>query len=117
MAHNAGGSLRSGIDAEKLAKVWEYPTSPLFSDAERVALDFAVASASQPNAVTDELFERMKQHWSEGEIVEIASLVAFFGFMNRFNDTMATPLEDEPLEVAEKHISQHGWTPGKHRTA
>ena len=114
MAHNAGGSLRSGIDEQKLAQVWEYKTSPLFTEAERVALDFVVAAASQPNDVTDELFDRMKQHWSEGEIVEITALVAFFGFMNRFNDTMATPLEDEPAEMAQKHIAQHGWTIGKH---
>ena len=95
MAHNAGGSLRSGIKDEKLAAVWEFRTSPLFDDRERVALEFAIAAASQPNDVTDELFARMKQHWSEGEIVEITALIAYFGFMNRFNDTMATPLEDE----------------------
>jgi alkylhydroperoxidase family enzyme len=115
MAHNAGGSLRSGIKNEKLAAVWEYRTSPLFTEAERVALEFAIAAASQPNGVTDELFARMKQHWSEGEIVEITALVAYFGFMNRFNDTMATPLEDEPAKVAEKHIAAHGWSIGKHQ--
>ncbi len=114
MAHNAGGSLRSGVDAEKLAKVWEFRTSPLFEDRERVAFEFVIAAASQPNDVTDELFDRMKAQWSEGEIVEITALVAFFGFMNRFNDTMATPLEDEPAEVAQKHIGAHGWTIGKH---
>jgi alkylhydroperoxidase family enzyme len=114
MAHNAGGSLRSGIKDEKLAAVWEFRTSPLFDEHERVALEFAIAAASQPNDVTDELFDRMKRHWSEGEIVEITALIAYFGFMNRFNDTMATPLEDEPIEVAEKHIAQHGWKLGKH---
>lgn len=115
MAHNAGGSLRSGIKDEKLAAVWEYKTSPLFTDAERVAIEFSIAAAAQPNDVSDELFERMKKHWSEGQIVEIVSLIAYFGFMNRYNDTMATPLEDEPAEVAEKHIAAHGWNIGKHR--
>jgi alkylhydroperoxidase family enzyme len=115
MAHNAGGSLRSGIKEEKLAAVWEYRTSPLFTEAERVALDFAIAAASQPNDVTDDLFDRMKKYWTEGGIVEITGLIAYFGFMNRFNDTMATPLEEEPIEVAEKHIAQHGWKLGKHR--
>ena len=114
MAHNAGGSLRSGIEDEKLAAVWEFRTSPLFNDKERVALEFGIAAASQPNDVTDELFERMKRHWSEGEIVEITALISYFGFMNRFNDTMATPLEEEPIHVAEKHIAKHGWKLGKH---
>ncbi len=114
MAHNAGGSLQQGIDEKKLAEVWTYQTSPLFSDAERAAFDLAIAAASQPNDVTDDLFDRVKLHWSEGQIIEIVALVSYFGFMNRFNDTMATPLEEEPIEVAEKHIAQHGWKLGKH---
>lgn len=94
--------------------MWEFRTSPLFDERERVALEFAIAAAAQPNDVTDELFARMKRHWSEGEIVEITAVIAYFGFMNRFNDTMATPLEDEPIAVAEKHITRHGWKLGKH---
>ncbi len=115
MAHNAGGSLQQGIPAEKLEKVWEFRSSPLFSAAERVALEFSIAAASQPNDVTDELFEQMKKHWNEGQIVEITALISYFGFMNRWNDTMATPLEEHPIEKAEKHIAQHGWSIGKHK--
>ena len=114
MAHTAGASLRLGIDDAKLAAVWEYRTSALYSERERIALDFAIAAATQPNEVTDELFTQMKRYWSEGEIVEIAAVVALFGFMNRWNDTMATPLEEEPIEVGEKHLAARGWTPGKH---
>lgn len=114
MAHNAGGSLRAGIKDEKLAAVWEFRASPLFDERERVAIEFAIAAAAQPNDVTDELFGRMKRHWSEGEIVEITALIAYFGFMNRYNDSMATPLEEEPIHVAEKHIATHGWKIGKH---
>lgn len=114
MAHNAGGSLQHGVGDEKLAAIWDYQTSPLFSAAERVALELAVAAAAQPNDVTDELFERVKQHWSENQIVEIVSVISFFGFMNRYNDTLATPLEDEPIAVAEQHIARQGWVLGKH---
>jgi alkylhydroperoxidase family enzyme len=115
MAHTAGASLRLGIDAQKLEAVWEFRSSDLFSEAERVALEFAIAAASQPNDVSDEMFEQMKQHWSEGQIVEIAGVVALFGFMNRWNDTMATPLEEEPIEVGEKHLAARGWEVGKHK--
>ena len=115
MAHTAGGSLRFGVDEKKLTAVWEYRTSPLYTEAERVALDFAIAAASQPNDVSDELFERMKRHWTEGQIVEIAATVALFGFLNRWNDTMATPLEEEPIEVGEKYLASHGWNVGRHR--
>lgn len=115
MAHTAGASLRLGIDEKKLEAVWEFRTSALFVEKERVALEFAIAAASQPNDVTDELFDKMKQHWTEGQIVEIAGTVAMFGFMNRWNDTMATPLEEEPVEIGEKHLAKSGWSVGKHR--
>lgn len=114
MAHTAGASLRLGVDEKKLEAVWEYRSSPLYTEAERVALDFAIAAASQPNDVTDELFARMLQHWSEGQIVEILGVVSMFGFMNRWNDSMATPLEEEPVEVGEKHLAKLGWSAGKH---
>jgi len=80
-----------------------------------VAIDFAIAAASQPNDVTHELFENMKKHWNEGQIVEITGLIAYYGFMNRYNDTMATPLEQEPIHEAEAHIAKHGWKLGKHK--
>jgi alkylhydroperoxidase family enzyme len=115
MAHTAGAALRLGIDEKKLEAVWGFRTSPLFDEKERVALEFAIAAAAQPNDVTDELFEKMKRHWNENQIVEIAGVVAMFGFMNRWNDTMATPLEEEPVEVGEKHLAKSGWSVGKHQ--
>lgn len=114
MAHTAGGALRLGVSDEKMAAVWEYATSPLYSEAERVALDFAIAAASVPNDVSDELFARMRQHWSDDDIVEITAVISLFGFMNRWNDTMATPLEGEPTEIGERFLAGRGWTPGKH---
>jgi len=115
MAHTAGGALHFGVADEKLAAVWDYAVSPLFSAAERAALDFAVAAASVPNAVTDDTFAELRRHWSEDEIIEIVGVIALFGFLNRWNDTLATPLEDEPIAVGEKYLAAHGWNPGKHR--
>ena len=114
MAHSAGASLRLGIPEDKFHAVWEYRTSPLFTEAERVAIEFTVAASAQPNEVTDELFGRMKRQWTEGQIIEITGVIALFGFLNRWNDTMATPLEEEPIHVAEKHLAKHGWKLGKH---
>ena len=114
MAHTAGGALHFGVDDKKLAAVWDYQTSPLFSAAERVALDFAVAGASVPNAVTDEMFASLRKYWDEEQIVEIVGVIATFGFLNRWNDTLGTPLEDEPIAIGEKFLASHGWSPGKH---
>jgi uncharacterized peroxidase-related enzyme len=111
MAHTAG----FGIEDRKLAAVWDYETSPLFSATERAALDLAVAGASVPNAVADEMFANLRKHWDEEQIVEIIGAIATFGFLNRWNDTLATPLEDEPIAVGEKFLASHGWSPGKHK--
>ena len=115
MAHTAGGALLFGIDPKKVEAIWDFRTSPLYSEAEKAALDFAIAAASQPNGVTDEMFVEMRKHWGETQIVEIAAVAAVFGFLNRWNDTMATPLEEEPLHVGAKFLAGHGWKAGKHR--
>jgi len=114
MAHTIHGAGHNGIDAAKLAAVWDYPTSPLFSEAERAALDFAVAAAAVPNAVDDTIFAKLKEHWSEEQIVEILATVAMYGFLNRWNDSLATELEEAPLETDEKLLRQRGWSVGKH---
>ena len=112
-AHTLLGAKNFGIAPEKLAAVWTYASSPLFTEAERVALDFALAAAAQPNAVTDELFERLRMRWSEVQIVEILGVVAMFGFLNRWNDSMATKLEAVPDAVAREAMGA-AWSAGKH---
>ena len=114
MAHTAGGALRLGVDEKKLDALWDYETSPLFTPAERIALDFALAAGAAPNEVTDEMFAAMRRHWSEDQMVEIVGVISMFGFMNRWNDSMATPLEPEPTEVGERFLAKRGWSDAKH---
>ena len=113
-AHTLLGAHNFGISEAKLADVWTYAGSPHYSTRERVALDFALAAASQPNAVTDALFAQLQQHWSDTEITEILGVVAMFGFLNRWNDSMATPLEARPAAVAAAALGGQGWSAGKH---
>ena len=101
MAHTAGGALHFGVEDQKLAAIWEYQTSRLYNAAERITLDFAIAAASVPNAVTDAMFAELRKYWTEEQIVEIVGVISLFGFLNRWNDTLATPLEDEPIEVGQ----------------
>jgi uncharacterized peroxidase-related enzyme len=114
MAHTAEGAHKLGVDDPKLDAVWDYQTSPLYSPAERAALDVAVAAGSVPNGVTDEMFKELQKHWTEEQIVEIVGVISIFGFLNRWNDTFATPLEDEPLHFGETHLASQGWSAGKH---
>ncbi len=113
-AHTSYVSGRVGIAQERVEKLWEYQTSDLFTEAERAALDFALAAASVPNAVTEEIFARLRDHWDETQIVEILGVVAFFGFLNRWNDAMATTLEDPANHFADDLFGEKGWNVGKH---
>ncbi len=113
-AHTLLGAQNFGVSEAKMTDIWTYATSPHYSERERLALDFALAAASQPNAVTDAQFAQLQQHWPEGEIVEILAVVAMFAFLNRWNDTMATPLEAPAIAVAQKVVGGQGWQPGKH---
>ena len=115
MAHTASGALHFGVSAEKLAAVADAAASPLFSPAEKAALRVGAAAGAVPNAVTDAMFADLRQHWSETEIVEIVAVIAATGFVNRWNATMATPLEDEPMEIGVNYLAKNGWSPGSHR--
>ena len=81
---------------------------------QEYVLEYAAAAASVPNGVTDELFDRMKLHWSEDQIVEITGIISVFGFLNRFNDSMATPLEPQAIGDATRVLGKGRWSPGKH---
>ena len=114
VAHTGATGGIVGMDEKKIAAVWEFETSPLFDEAERAALRFAQAAAAVPNMVTDADFEDLRKHYTDFQIVEIVGVIATFGFLNRWNDTMATTLEEEPIEYAERVLASNGWTAGKH---
>lgn len=113
-AHSMVAAGLRGVPEAKLAGLLEYPTSPLFDEAERAALDFALAAGAVPNAVTAEHFARLRRHWSEDQIVEMLAAVCLSGFLNRWNDTMATELEETPRAVGERYLASVGWDGGKH---
>ncbi|MDX1381857.1 MAG: carboxymuconolactone decarboxylase family protein, partial [Xanthomonadales bacterium] len=113
-AHSLIAAGIHGVSEEKIAAIWEYAGSPLYTEAERAALDFALAAGSVPNAVDASVMARMREHWSEEQIVQILGAVCLYGFLNRWNDSMATDLEDAPRTLGERMLAQGGWTGGKH---
>ena len=114
-AHMANLSKIYNASEDKIGKVWEFETSDLFSDAERSALRVAYSGAMAPSQTTREQFDELYQHFDEGQVVEIVAAISLFGFLNRWNDTMATELEELPAQVAGDTIGRgFGWEPGKH---
>ncbi|MEM7326957.1 MAG: carboxymuconolactone decarboxylase family protein [Actinomycetota bacterium] len=113
-AHTATTAANSGTDPAKIAALWEFETSDLFTDAERAALRLAFHAGQVPNAATDEDFAACREFYTEEEIASIVSVCALFGYLNRWNDTMATTLEAEPTAFATANLSVNGWEAGRH---
>jgi uncharacterized peroxidase-related enzyme len=114
-AHTAAHAHHLGVDADKIANVWTFETDPRFTDAERAALRLARDAAQVPNLATDDHFTELARHYDDAQVVQIVGVISLFGYLNRWNDTMATTLEPEPLEFANQHLTKRGWHPGKHQ--
>jgi alkylhydroperoxidase family enzyme len=114
-AHSLVAAKIHGVSQDKLDAIWDYRDSDLYSEAERAALDYALAAGAVPNAVDAQIMDRMNAHWSERQIVQILGAVCLYGFLNRWNDSMATDLEAAPLAMGERVLARGGWTGGKHR--
>ena len=114
-AHTILAGERYGASEDQLAHICQYSTHPDFNAAERAALDFAVAASTIPNAVNSSITENLRQHWNDGEIVEILGVISLFGYLNRWNDSMGTTMEPGAINAGEKHLKKHGWSTGKHQ--
>ena len=113
-AHMANLSSIYCASDQRIMAVWEFETSPLFDAAERAALRLAYKAALVPNEASQQDFDELSKFYDDGQIVELVATIALFGYLNRWNDTMATDLEAHPAVVAERTVGRVGWAPGKH---
>ena len=113
-SHMANLSSIYKASDEKIAALWDFQNSALFSDAERAAISLALKAGRIPNEAEQADFDELGKYYDEGQIVEIVASISLFGYLNRWNDTMATELEQVPAEVAERAIGSAGWERGKH---
>ena len=114
-AHTIRAAQRYGAEQEQLENIWEYKTHTAFSAAERIALDFSIAATMIPNAVDSNIKTELYKYWNEGEIVEMLGVISLFGYLNRWNDSMGTVIEEGAIEIAEKYLGKHDWEIGKHK--
>jgi len=116
-AHTAAHFVHDGGEEARIESIWEFETSDLFSDAERAALRLARDAGSVPNLVDETNFRELRLHWSDQQIMELVAVISMFGFLNRWNDTMATSLESSPTELGDRLLGDRGWAPGKHASS
>ena len=114
-AHTIRAAERYGGEKERLEQAWDFENSRLFSEAEKVALRFTIAASSVPVSTSQELEELLQHHLDEKDILEIMSVIALFGYLNRWNDVMGTSLEEDAKDSAES-LLQNQWDIGKHAT-
>ncbi|MCB0374405.1 MAG: carboxymuconolactone decarboxylase family protein [Sinomicrobium sp.] len=114
-AHAVRAAERYGARQEQLEHLWDYKTHPAFNEAERAALDFALAASVVPNQVDERIKTELYKYWNEGEIVEMLGVIALFGYLNRWNDSMATTLEAGAIASGEQYLGKNGWEIGKHQ--
>ena len=113
-AHAIRAAERYGAAQEQLDNIWEYKTHAAFSEAERAALDFSLAASMLPNAVDAKIKETLYTYWNEGEIVEMLGVISLFGYLNRWNDSMGTSLEEDAIDSGNKFLRKNGFEVGKH---
>ena len=111
-AHTIRAAERYGSDDKQLNEIWGFRESSAFTEKEKIAFEFTIASSSIPNQVNDKISSELRDHWDDGEIVEMLGVISLFGFLNRWNDSMGTPIEEGALESGNKFIKN--WKPNKH---
>jgi 4-carboxymuconolactone decarboxylase len=88
-------SSRLGISEEKIADLVgdRYRTSPHFTEGERALLDLAVAIVEDPESISEDVWQRVKQHWRDDQIVEAVITVCGYIQVSKFGDAMGVELE------------------------
>lgn len=114
-AHTLLAAERYGGSDERLKQIWNFRDSAVFSSAEKALFEFALAASAVPNAVDETIETDLKRFWDDGEIVEALGVIALFGYLNRWNDSMATRIESPAQAAAERHDTGLNWEPGKHQ--
>ena len=105
-AHNAENAAHiAEVPLEKVEALPQFRASPLFTPAERAALELARAAGACPPAVTDAHFAELRKHYTEDAVIEIVAVIALLGWLNRWNMTLATPLEREAAAFARRHLA------------
>ena len=108
-AHTSHGAERAGIEEKKIADILNYSKSTQFSEPEKAILDLAFAAGKVPNNSNQEHFDNLSKYYSKKEIVDIVSVISLFGFLNRWNDTLGTALEEVPESFVNDKLKPLGW--------
>ncbi len=97
VAHHAPRLVDQGLAPETVANILE-PDCPGLDEVDKLVRDYAVQVTTRPQYLRDAIFEALKKHFTEAEIVELTLRTALCGFFNRFNDALQIGMEDGVIE-------------------
>lgn len=97
VAHHAPRAIAHGLSAEAVENITQ-ESVPSFDDVDHLVRDYAVAVTNEWNTVRDAMFDRLRTHFSEEQIVELTLRIALCGFFNRFNDVLQIDMEGGVLQ-------------------
>ncbi len=97
VAHHSPRLVDQGLAPETVANILE-PDCPGLDEVDRLVRDYAVQVTTSPQRIRDAVFERLKAHFTEAEIVELTLRTALCGFFNRFNDALQIGMKDGVIE-------------------
>ncbi len=78
----------NGITAEQIANLGQYRVDPNFSELQRLVLEYADCITSAPVEVGDDLYQRLREHFNEAELVELTSAIAWENYRARFSHAL-----------------------------
>ncbi len=93
VAHHTPRLIVQGLKPEAVAKILE-PVVPGFDEVDTLVRDYAVEVTNNFQSIRDAMFDGLKRHFSEEQIVELTLRTALCGFFNRFNDALQIGMED-----------------------
>ena len=97
VAHHTPFLVVEGVSPTGVEHILDYRDHPEFDDRDKLVVEYAIAAWERPNRIPDALFTRLRQHFSEAQLVELTLRITLCGFFNKFNDALG--IEEEPEAV------------------
>lgn len=99
VAHHKPMLAVEGLSSEAADNVLDYENHPDLDEVDKLVVEYAIQVTNQPQRIRDAMFERLRQHFSERQIVELTLRITLCGFFNRFNDALQIDEETDAHEI------------------
>lgn len=100
VAHHKPLLTIEGISAAGVDRLLDYQNHPELDAVDKLVVEYAIQVTGTPQRIRDQMFERLRKHFTEAQIVELTLRIALCGFFNRFNDALQIDEESEARAAA-----------------